>query len=175
VELETIRMSATAAADATIGINAMIDALPLDGADTRPPHVTVYNSVDHPWVARREFPEQDPNITYPAVAVMLAQQLVVREVMTSNRDAEATVLFAYIERASDSAKLTRDTLYTNRAMLRFLTRFSSNASGSTFRSRGGVLMINPIKTDQGTTKESWGNATMVAATMVTWLIRDSAA
>src|SRR4051794_21284258 len=129
MELETLRMHAAAAADATIGVNAMIDALPIEGGDVRPPHVTIYTSLDEGagWVARKAVSEKGDGITFPALAIFL-HATSVKEVMTSVRDADVAVVLAYIARSADNPKTQRDSLYTDRAMLRFLRRFADNAN-----------------------------------------------
>src|SRR5947209_8600308 len=104
MEIEAVRMCAAALADSVIGVNAMLDAVTIDDIDTRPTPLTIYNSVDHRWVARKSVPEKDPNIVFPALAVLLSAPLSLREVGTAVRDGDVTIMFAYIERDVDSAK-----------------------------------------------------------------------
>lgn len=175
MELEVLRMMAAAAADATIGINAMIDGLPVEGADERPPHVTLYNSVEHQWVRRKSFPESGHGLTFPAVAIRLASPLQVEQVMTTVRDAQVPVMFAYLVRDAETLEGSFDALQTNRAILRFLRRLADNA-GAAFRTRNGVQLINPVpSTSQGLTEQQWDKAFVAAATITTWLARETAA
>lgn len=174
MELETIRMCAIAAADPTIGVNAMLAALPLDGTDTRPDPVTIYNSVDHGWVARQVAPEDGGGVTFPALAILIAEPIAFDEVHTVTRDGHLPVGFAYVQNLSDSAKGKRDALYTNRAVLRFLTRFASNASAA-LRQRGGIGLINPSSTTQPPVNQQWGGGLVTALTVVTWFTRETSA
>lgn len=173
MRLETIRMNAAAADDATIGVNAMLAALPLDGSDTRPPNVTIYNQVDHPWVARRAINLPGDAVTFPALAI-LAQPSTVHQVMTSVRDAEIPIVFAYLVKA-DTAVNQRHASYTTRALMRFLRLFTDNA-GASFRARNGVQLINPMDdVRQGESIQPWDKALAIAATEITWLARETQA
>lgn len=180
MELEVIRMCAAAAADNAIGVNAMIDTLTLDGQDTRPGHVHVYNSVDDGFVARRAVPEQGGNITFPALAVMVYDPITFSEVRTTVRDGRFPVAFAYLQRDSDSAKGNRSALYTNRAILRFLSRFlAPTAAAQALRLRNGVGIIGPTDLDQATKQppifENWKGGICTAVTVIDLLARDTAA
>lgn len=173
MRLEVIRMSAAAAADPAIGINAMIDALPIDAGDDRPSHVSIYNQVDNPFVARRAVSKGD-DVDVPAVVVML-QPSTVQQVMTSVRDAQIPVVFAYLDKNPDSAETQRRASYVTRALLRFLRRFADNGAAA-LRTRNGVQMLYPTSDDpvrQGEAITEWDKVHAIAATEITWLVRET--
>jgi hypothetical protein len=172
MELETISLCAAAAADATIGVNAMIDALTMNAGHVRPSHVTIYNSVDHGWVSRRMVAEDGGNVSFPALAILVAEPIKLDEVQTVVRDGHFPVGFAYLQKLSDSAKGNRDALYTSRAVLRFLTRFADNAAVAA-RHANGIQIVCPEDTKQPPVSEAWGGALVTAVTVVTWLVRET--
>lgn len=170
-------MCAAAAADPTIGVNAMIAALALDGSDPRPSAVTVYNAMDHGWVARRMVPEQGSGITFPALAVFVSQPARLDEVHTVVRDAHYPVAYAYVTLNSDSAKGNRDAAYTMRALLRTLRLFHApTPTGAGLRQHNGIGIIppnGPDATTQPPVYETWGSAIVTAVTQVEYLVRDT--
>jgi hypothetical protein len=173
MELETISMCAAGAADGTIGVNTMIDALTINAGHLRPAHVTIYNSVDHGWVARRAVPEDGGGVTFPALAVLVAEPITLDEVQSVVRDGHFPVGFAYLQKLSDSAKGNRDALYTSRAVLRFLSRFANNAAAVS-RAMNGIQIVCPVDTKQPPVSEPWGGALVTAVTVVKWLVRETA-
>lgn len=176
MRLEAIRMHAAAAIDGGIGINAMIAALPIEVGDTRPANVTVYNSMQHPFAARKTVGQGD-DISYPAIAIF-AQPSTVHQVMTSVRDADIPIVFAYLVKKADSVVAQQDGAYTNRAILRFLRRLCDDSTGAAFRVRNGVQLINPVGDEgirQGETIQEWDKAVAIAATEITWRVRDTEA
>jgi len=180
MELPVIRMCAAGASDATIGVNAMLDALTLDGSDTRPAHVTIYNSVDHGFVARRKVPQDGGGIIFPAVAILIPDPVSLYEVRTSVRDGVFPVGFAYLQKASDSASGNRDGLYTNHAIARFLTRFlAPTAPSQALRTRAGVGIIGPSDLQNATRQPpvniDWLGALVTAITTIDLLVRDTTA
>lgn len=176
MELDVIRACAAAASDATIGINAQLAALPLDAGDATPPQVTLYNSVDHGWVARQTAAESGSGITFPAVAILVAQPTTIDQVHTVTRDAHFPVAFAYVQRQADSAHGLRDALYTQRAILRFLTAFAApTPTGQSYRFRNGVGLVLPESITAPPTNQPWGAALVTSAVIVTWLVRETSA
>lgn len=176
MELESMRMVATAAADLVIGVNAMIDALPIDVGDVRPPHVNVYNAADHPAVARQAIGDGDlANIQLPAIAIF-CKPTHIDQVTTSVRDGEVPIVIAYIDKKADSAEVQRNGLYANRAVLRFLRRFADPAYVA-LRTRNGIHLLNPTVdgTQQGQVNQKWGSAWAITATNITWRARETAA
>lgn len=173
MRLETIRMNAAAAADPVIGINAMIAALPIDAGDVRPGNHAIYNQADHTWLARKTVSKGD-DITLPAIGILL-QPSNIKQVNTTIRDAQIPVIFAYLTRNPDSAEAQRDCSYAMRALLRFLRRFADNANAA-MRTRNGVQLLHPIDdVQQGEAIQPWNGVTVIAATELTWLARETAA
>ncbi len=175
MELEVIRMCAAGAADPTIGINAMLAGIPLDGDDERPGTLQIYNSVDHGPIARRAVPAHDSGLVFPALAIYVADAATLEQVRTVVRDGEFPIAFSHIELESDSAKGNRDACYTTRALLRFLTRFVRN-EGAAFRKRGGVQLIEAVgPVRQSPIYQKWDHGLVQSTTVVTWRVRETAA
>jgi hypothetical protein len=111
-------------------------------------------------------------VTFPALAV-LAQPSTVHQVMTSVRDCEIPIVFAYLVKILTRDVNQRHASYTTRALLRFLRRMADNA-GASFRTRNGVQLINPIDdVRQGEAIQPWDKALAIAATEITWLARET--
>lgn len=174
MKLEAIRLNALAAADPTIGVNAMLAALTLMPGDARPDPVTIYNAVDHGWVARRTVPEDGAGVTYPALAVLLVKPAQFDEVPSNVRDGHIPIGFIYLQKASDTSKGLRDAFYTELAILRFLARLESPA-GDALRVTGDVGLVYPDATESPLYEATWGSALAVSATVVTWVVRDDRA
>jgi hypothetical protein len=73
-----------------------------------------------------------------------------------------------------SAEAQRDAAYTNRAILRFLSRFAGDSGlAAGLRLRNGIQLINPLdQITQGEAVNPWEKAMAIAATEITWLVRD---
>lgn len=174
--LETIRAIAAAAADNTIGVNAQIAALTLDThspADTAPPNVTIYNAVDDQWVARRAIAENETDISFPALAIYLHSPAQLEaEVETITRDGEFPIGLAVLTKKSDSALGMRDSLYTTRAILRFLRQFELPAN-DTMRQRNGVHLLEITTLLQPQVYEAWGTAMVAGFVLPTWKVRET--
>lgn len=140
MELETIRCVVSGLTDGTIGVNAMIDGLTLEGGDARPDHVTVYDSVRHGWVARKTFALTNMNATLPGVAVFVTNvEVLTPEIETVVRDAHITVALAHLAEKSATEVGNYNALQTIRAILRFLRAFSANGN-ATMRTRNGIIV-----------------------------------
>lgn len=174
MKLETIRLVAAAAADPTLGVNAMLAGLTLMTGDPRPANVTIYNAADHGWVARRMIPEEASGITFPALAVFLVKSSTFDEVPSQVRDGHLPIGLAYVENASDSAKGNRDAMYTEMAILRFLARLESPAADS-LRQVNDVGLVYPDSTEQPPVDQPWGSGLVTALTITTWTVRDNRA
>lgn len=177
MELEAIRAVYAGLTDPTIGINAMIDGLVKDTVtDNLPAHVTVYNYVDHPWVARKKLNKdeiENGHVSVPAVAVFLARPAAIdAKVQTVHRNGDFPIVVAYFTTEPDETKRMRDALYVNRAMLRFLTKFDDNAN-ATMRFRNNVNLFTlqePVT--QTTPFVPWEAAILSAATEFTYHCRE---
>lgn len=176
MKLEVVRLIVAGLADATYGINAKIAALTLDGSDTRPSNPTVYNDVDHKWVARRIIDDADSsNITFPALAVFQFAPLRAAdpEVETVVRDVEIQIAFALLLNKQDSAAAIRDTLYFNRALLRWFHWFMGNDQSSSFRTKNGAIIRSVTELTQDEVEEPFGSADCVSATIATFRVRET--
>jgi hypothetical protein len=176
VKLETVRLIKAGLADATNGINAKIAALTLDGSDARPSNPSRYFDVDDKWVARRQIDDGDTsNITFPALAVFQFAPLHVLdpEVQTVVRDVEIQIAYAYLVKKQDSAEAVRDSLYFNRALLRWHTWFMANAQASGFRTKNGVIIRYTTELTQDDAHEDWGSVDCIAGTIATYRVRET--
>lgn len=176
MELEVIRAVSAGLQDATIGINAMIDGLTLDTIGDAPPsHVTVYNYTDHSWVARKKINHdevENGHISLPAVAVYLeAPPQLEPVVRTIYRDGDYPIAISYVTIEPDEVKRMRDALYVNRAVLRFLTRFDSDAHAS-MRFRNNVNLYVQKSLVQFTPFVRWEAAILAASTIPTYQCRE---
>lgn len=174
MELEAIRMMAAAAADPTIGVNAMLAGVPLDGDDERPLPLSIYNSVDHGAIARQAIPGKGSGLNFPALAVYVATSATLAQVGTVVRDGHFPIALSYIDLESDSAKGNRDACYAMRAAARFLTRLARSEAAA-LRSRGGVQLIAPVDTKQSPVYQKWDAGIVQTMLVVTWLVRETAA
>lgn len=176
MELETIRSCAAGAADGAHGINAQIAALTLDGADARPANVTLYTSLTAGWVARRTFAIAGLNVSLPAVAIYVGDSAELEpEVATVYRDGHFPVVFAYLDEKSASETGTLNALYTNRAILRFLTWFNHNAQAATVRTRNGIIVQACTNLTQAPIAAVKGDVFIGAITQATFKVRETSA
>lgn len=176
MELALVRALYTGLTDPTIGINAMIAGLTKDtSTDVLPSSVTVYNYVDHPWVARKKVNHDEVeagHITFPSVAVFLAQPPTIDpEIATVYRDGKYPVVLGYFTIEPDEVKRMRAALYVNRALLRFLTQFNSNANAA-MRFRNNVNVYRALDITQVVPFVKWEAAILAAATQVTFHCRE---
>lgn len=173
MELETIRCVVAGLGDGTIGINALIAALTLEAGDARPPNLTIYNSVQHGWVARKAFALSGLNVTLPALAVFASDvEIKDAEVETAVRDGWVTVTLAHLAEKSATETGNYNALQTNRAILRFCKLFSAN-SNLAMRTRNGVILqaIAEIKPDSIAAVKD--DVFIGAATTVKFLVRET--
>lgn len=172
--LESYRMLDAGAKDVTIGLNAMIAALALDGSDQRPANVTIYNAADHPWVARKSFPANDPSVTLPAFVIAPGDPAdIMPEVETIVRDGHLHLVLAHISERADSAFAARDGMYVGRAALRFLKRFNDNANIA-FRTRNGIVMRSCTELRMPAVAALFEDRVVTAPLVLTYLVRESA-
>lgn len=175
MELETIRCVVAGLNDGTIGANAMIDGLTLEGGDTRPTHVTVYDSVRHGWVARRDFSLTNLNVTLPALAVFVGQpvQILNPEVETVVRNGHVSITIAHLELKSATETGIYSALQVNRALLRFCKLFSGNSNAATFRTRNGIILQAITNIAPQSIAAVKDDAFIGAATEIEFLVRET--
>lgn len=173
MEAEIIRAHAAALADASIGINAMLAALPLDEpSDLRPKPLEIYTSVEHGPIARRAINDEGSGLTFPALAIYVADAATLEQVRTTTRDGHFPVALSHIELDSDSARGNLNACYTMRALARFFTRFARN-DGAAFRVRNGVQLIEPVEFKQSPVFQRWDAGLVQTTLVVTWHVRDT--
>ncbi len=120
MNIELVRMNAAAMSDATLGVNAQIDALPLDVSlvtglpDVRPPHVVrVLNQADHNIEVR----EADDESQYPVIVVCARSDFSgAGQVFSGVDDDEGDISLVYVTRSAFDATNFRTTDYTLRAI-----------------------------------------------------------
>lgn len=161
--------------DGTIGVNAQFDApLTLVSGHAMPPDVTVYNQIEHKWVARRQVNTEDAGVTYPALAVFQAAPgSHDGEVGTIYRMGDYPIVFAYVCKRSDSALGARDGGYTMRVLRRTLRDYMENANVAQ-RTVNGVIVSQIIgRIEEPPILEQWDKAEVVAALTCTFRCRDT--
>lgn len=174
---ETIRCLKLGAADNANGINAKIGAVSIDvvAGDVRPANVTIYNALDHKWVARRRANAEDGDINFPALAIFQFGQLQVLdvEVKTVVRDALIKVAFAWLLKENNPLEVTSAGDYYNRALLQWIHWFMRNDQSSAFRTRNGIIIRTLEELNQDDVTESWEAADCVAQTIATFRVRET--
>lgn len=176
MKLETMRCIKAGLADGSNGINAKIAGLTLDGSDARPSNPTPYFDVDHKWLARRQVDDEElATIAFPALAVFQNGPLNVMDVaVTTNvQDATLQVVFGYMVNKQDSALAVRDSLYFNRALLRWINWFRSNDQTSGFRTKNGIIIRSVLEITQDDVHQDFGSANLIAATAATFRVRET--
>jgi len=160
--------------DATIGINAQFDGLTVISGHAVPPDVTVYNQIEHKFVARRQINNEDTGISLPALAIFQAGPgLIEPEVGTIYRMGEYPIVFAYIASRTDSALAARDGGYTMRCVKRFLRDFMENAQTPVLRTQAGIIVCQLIDLEEPPTLEPFGQAEVVASLVGTFRVRET--
>lgn len=127
--------------DGVGSVNALLPGVPLDGADPAPPAVTTYDSTHHGWLARLSRPPEGVNLTFPALAVFLPEDIEFSgEVKpTVFRDGVVSVAVMYLTENPDSAPALAASLYTARAVMRAFSKLN-HPDQEAFRVRNGVQL-----------------------------------
>lgn len=178
MELEVVRAVYYGLKDATIGLNKQIDGIVIDQiGDLMPSHCAFYNYVDHPWVAQKTINREEVDngvVIFPAIAVYLesAPQFDPEVITTDHRDGTFAIAISLLTIEPEKAKAMREALYTNRALLRFLTQFNSNTYKDTLRLRNGVSLFVSTALTQYTPFDMWGDVLLAASTVVTYRCRE---
>lgn len=172
---ETIRCLKLAAADGGNGINAKIAAVSIDAGDVRPANVTIYNDIDHKWVARRRANAEDTDISFPALAIFqfAPLEIIDVEVMTVVRDGLLKVGFAWLLKENNPLEAVSDGQYYNRALLQFLHWYMRNDQASAHRTRNGIIVRTLEEITQDDVHEDWDGAVSVAQTVATLRCRET--
>lgn len=173
--VELIYMLNAGLEDGTIGINAQFDSFNVVSGHAVPPDVTVYNQIEHKWVARRQVNTDDGGVTFPAIAIFQPDPgRHEGDVQTIYRKSDYPVVFAYIAKRSDSALGARDAGYTNRALLRWFRDFMDNSKTDTLRTQNGVIISQVIgDITEPPVLEDWGKVEVLGALQATFRLRET--
>ena len=147
MSLEAIRIIAEHLADATYGVNAVLDIVPRDSGDDAPADVTVLNETAVGWVARNQIPREKGSSTAPQLTVeqwQAAEYPAIPKKMQGGAlvwETSPVLLLKYITRGTLTEDVTRDALYTERAIRGSLMLFNDNAHRKSRESRNGVDVL----------------------------------
>jgi len=164
--LETIRVLADALADPATGINAELEALPLDTGDSEPPKVAaVLDETRH---------EVDAALDWPVLTVTLeAPAEVAGGVGAVYRDGTVILGVRYVTADTDMERVGQDTLYTLRAMVRVVRGLMLNARLAD-RQRIGVTVQVCQGLTYGPLEEDSGEGVATGALVAEFRVRDGA-
>jgi hypothetical protein len=155
--IETVRYAADVLDDVTVGVNAKIAAIGLDGTDSRPSNVAaVLNEFDSPKIARRQI---DAGSTTPLIAIFQPREVeldgwVTTEVLDAR---DVPVAMVVVQKDADSEEANLAAAYYVRAMMQSI---NSVATGDSRRTRNNVQILNHRNTVFITPWIEVGNAWM---------------
>lgn len=136
--IETVRFVADLLDDETNGVNAKIEAIGLDGTDTRPGDIAaVLNEFDSPAIARRQI---GADVTTPVLAVFTPRDTdLTGWVTTGVMDArDVMVAIVVVDKDADSEVANLNSAYYVRAIMQSI---NSVATGDTTRTRNNVQIL----------------------------------
>lgn len=181
METEVVRIVADWLANLTsagAGVNALLNSVPLDGGDSAPPPVTVYDATRDNWVARKLLPN-DETITLPAVAVfLLAPAQVDGEVGQTVQDGTFSLAIAYLFQKSDTKSGVQAALYTKRAIRQSLNRLHAlTTAAAAARVRNNIHLYECTGITLDPTVADWqrsGSTWLATAVLANYKVRDLA-
>lgn len=135
--VDPVRMVADWLASPTSGVNAMLAALDLDGADPVPPTVTVYDATNNLEVAFGRIPATRPCVT---VSMYRVSDIDPRPVQGDARDFKPELLVRFGDTDDQTEIGVRNRSYTLRAILQSLDRFHRDENVAA-RQRNQVQLI----------------------------------
>lgn len=151
------------------GLNAQLQAIPLDPGDQRPPEIrAVYDITrDNRVIKGDEFTD------LPAVVVMYeAGAESEGHVITGYREIHTwPIAFRVLTAKQDTALAVQEANYLLRALVRSLTQFHRNENVER-RRRGGLVIDNVTRFVFGQTWATVGNAAVVAGAVAWYHLRD---
>lgn len=163
-------MAADALRDPTTGVAAQLAAVPIDGADARPPAPVVVDESSTPWVARRRVPA---DWRTPTVAVMQAGAATMAgEAIATYRSVDVTLGVQIVAPLVASADAIQALHYTVRATQRALRVWLRDASEAA-RTRGTVYVERSEAWTQGEVESSDEDGVSVVTLTVTLTVRDT--
>ncbi len=138
--VETIDLFAEALESGTYGVNAQLDTLERETGDPSPARIkAVLSSLRSDDVARGEAGPHWPVLVLTVEEPAEAEG----EVATVYRDARRfPVTVRYVSREPDTAQGVRDGLYTMRAILRTLAKWSQDDPDGATRKRRGIVVVS---------------------------------
>lgn len=176
--LETVRIVADWLTGAMYGVNAMLATVPLDGTDTRPASVTVFDETRDGPTARRKVPATKP-------CLLVRQQ----DDATADgepypvggpRQAHVTLGLWYADTQSASETGNRNTHYVLRAARESLRRLTDPtdptmaAAATTAKTRGSIQLLKTEAVRAVTAHEPLEDSLLLGALFVTFTVRDTA-
>lgn len=172
--IETLRMIEAVLNDGTLGVNAQLDALPLDtpnggsSPDSRPSHVTVRNAVDSDPTVR------EVDTSFPVIVVDSAKPGSAKgQVWSGIRDFDVDVIIAYVTESEHVFKNERDTDYSLRAIVRSIARgLLAVGKRDTAGSRNGYKIFKSSELKYGPTNQPQYGGVMTGAVEFTLTVRD---
>jgi hypothetical protein len=136
--IETIRYVAATLSDATIGINAKLAAIGLDGTDTRPADIaSINNEFDNAFVARRDVTAE----TTPLLMVFQPREAELEGWITTEKmDArDLPVAVVVVARDVDTEQVNLASAYYVRCIQQSI---NSVAEGAASRTRNNIQILN---------------------------------
>lgn len=158
--LNGLRITTDWFGDATRGVNAQIDRLPLDGNDPRPKHIRkILDVTKDPGVLSGDFGR-----TFPALVGAPEDPAVMKgEINQVYRDGESmSFSWLYVSGDADRAQAVRDGLYTCRAMEQSIAHLMDVGNVAS-RTRNGIILQSCIAITYGTVIEEAAEGWITAA------------
>jgi hypothetical protein len=167
--LEIIRMVTDALNDNTIGVNAHLLNIPVDGSDSVPEQiVTIVDETRNNQVAIGRYPTE-----FPALVVTLdGTQPIEGDVLSDLRNAEVTVLIRYLCKNTDTLKGNCDTYYTMRAVQRCIQDFTGSLN-MVYRVRNNIQIVDCISMEHLQLFENIEDANITGGIRATFKVRDA--
>lgn len=142
MRLEAVRIVADWLGHPSLGVNARLAVMPLDGGDPRPaPVAAILDETRHAAAAFRRF----DGVPLPALLVLVTEDAALRDgeiLQPGDRaDATLTVTVRYATRAWDAATAMSDGYYVSRAVIGALRRLHDEDQVAA-RTRGAIRLVS---------------------------------
>lgn len=150
------------------GVNAQLEALPLDGTDTRPdPIISVVDETRDDGVAAGRYPED-----LPAITVTLDGDANLKgSAMSDNRDGELSIVIRYIQNDTNNAEARQHGYNVLRAIQRTVHNLFDNANTAD-RTRNGIQVIDCLTLDVVSTFQPINDSMLASAIRLRLFVRD---
>jgi hypothetical protein len=168
--LESIRITADALADATIGVNAQLDSLSRDPGDPEPTHIVKVKDVTRDEDAAKETMGLDwPILVVTADLPAQAEG----EVGTIYRDAASVpVRILYVTGDADAAQAVREGLYVTRAIVKTIRELMRNENRS-MATRNGIVVMATNSVTWGQLIQELPEGMITAQVVADYQVRDT--